>query len=365
MSDDIDGEQEPVSNDVQTAANDKLNDVESTEESMLSEEEENSGLGLTIKGGVKRIKRDSTHKPTLQDLKLVGDILFTETPTLKYSAEEQKEFIELGDVSKLTNDGRINLFSKGVEFERKGKAGLALQCYLACIQGLDNDVAQFTQLPLCLRHIARLYFAEEDYEKAVHFVQAEKLYYETAILSSEGTTNMEDEQVRKKPSKCEDLKYMMVKRAIEFEQLAVLCMENKNIGLALDYIGKAAKINESVHGKDDIRTRQCYEKFSYIYSEAGKIQYNDAMRRFQKKINQASNHKEDIMNDEDAGDDVYTPEQSLAQKIFSVILLIIFLAIIIVEIMLVILSFSKGYIYVPTSKEVSVTLNYIWRKVFS
>ena len=29
----------------------------------------------------------------------------------------------LGDVSMLTNDGRMNLFSKGVEFERKGKAG--------------------------------------------------------------------------------------------------------------------------------------------------------------------------------------------------------------------------------------------------
>jgi hypothetical protein len=35
-----------------------------------------------------------------------------------------------------------------------------------------------------LRHIARLYFAEEEYEKAVHFVQAEKLYYETAILGA-------------------------------------------------------------------------------------------------------------------------------------------------------------------------------------
>ena len=59
---------------------------------------------------------------------------------------------------------------------------LALQCYLACIQGLDGQVGKFPQLPQCLRHIARLYFAEEEYEKAVHFVQAEKLYYETAIL---------------------------------------------------------------------------------------------------------------------------------------------------------------------------------------
>ena len=47
----------------------------------------------------------SAHKPTLQDLKLVGDILFTETPTLKYSAEEQKELIALGTY----NPGGISL----------------------------------------------------------------------------------------------------------------------------------------------------------------------------------------------------------------------------------------------------------------
>ena len=44
--------------------------------------------------------------------------------------------------------GRNALFEKGIEFERKGKPGLALQCYLACIQGLDGQVEQFPQVLL-------------------------------------------------------------------------------------------------------------------------------------------------------------------------------------------------------------------------
>ena len=43
--------------------------------------------------------------------------------------------------------------------------------------------------------------------------------------------------------------------------------------LSFTYL-QAAKINEAVYGKNDHRSRQSYEKFSYIYSEAGKLQYN-------------------------------------------------------------------------------------------
>ena len=62
--------------------------------------------------------------PTLADLKLVGDILFTERPSVGCSVIEQRELIALGDVSKLTSEGRIALFEKGVQFEKKGKPGL-------------------------------------------------------------------------------------------------------------------------------------------------------------------------------------------------------------------------------------------------
>eukprot|EP00116_Pleurobrachia_bachei_P010375 sb/3470637/ len=169
---------------------------------------------------------------------------------------------------------------------------LALQCYLACIQGLDGSVGLFPELPLCLRHIARLYFAEEEYEKAVHFVQAEKLYYETALLATEETEDAGSESAQEDgasntsqpdgassrqdgtSSRPDDLRKMMIARAQEFELLADMCLQSKNIGLALDYIGKAAKISEAVYGKDDQRSNQAYEKFSYIYAEAGKIQYN-------------------------------------------------------------------------------------------
>lgn len=319
---------------------------------------------LTVPSRKKKIRRDTNYKPTLKDLQVVGDILFMEQPSVGYSIAEQKELIELGDVSNLSSEGRVSVLEKGVHFERKGKPGLALQCYLACIQGLDGQVGNFPQLPQCLRHIARLYFAEEEYEKAVHFVQAEKLYYESAIIgySKEGgDVDSSDEP--------EDLKSMMTARAQEFEQLADMCLHSKNVGLALDYIGKAAKINESVYGKSDPRSRQTYEKFSYIYAEAGKLQYNDAIKRFQRRQSQSalrSTEKDKKIAEEQVAQataEVYTPEQSLTQKIFSLVLLLIFLIIIIIEITLVILSFSKGYLYIPSPSDLNNALRYFWLKL--
>ncbi|KAL5268755.1 hypothetical protein ACHWQZ_G002563 [Mnemiopsis leidyi] len=326
-----------------------------TDESLLSEDLED----IKSRSRKKKIKRDTKYVPTLKDLQLVGDILFTERPTVGYSANEQKELIALGDVTNLASEGRVSVFEKGIHFEKKGKPGLALQCYLACIQGLDGEVGNFPQLPQCLRHIARLYFAEEEYEKAVHFVQAEKLYYETAILSTRDKRTEDESDTSDEPL---DLRSMMIARAQEFEQLADMCLHSKNVGLALDYIGKAAKINEAVYGKNDQRSRRSYEKFSYIYSEAGKLQYNDALKRFQRKQSQ-STMKVLERQEQQAEEELFTPEQSLTQKVFSLALLLVFLIIIIIEVTLVILSFSKGYLYIPSGNEVLNFFRYFWLKI--
>ena len=53
----------------------------------------------------------------------MGDILFTERPTVGYSMDEQKELIALGDVTNLASEGRVSVFEKGVQFEKKGKPG--------------------------------------------------------------------------------------------------------------------------------------------------------------------------------------------------------------------------------------------------
>ena len=55
----------------------------------------------------------------------MGDILFTERPTVGYSMDEQKELIALGDVTNLASEGRVSVFEKGVQFEKKGKPGYA------------------------------------------------------------------------------------------------------------------------------------------------------------------------------------------------------------------------------------------------
>lgn len=70
------------------------------------------------------------YTPTLKDLQLVGDILFTERTTVGYSQDEQKELIALGDVCYLTSEGRVSVFEKAVQFEKKGKPGYV---YIVCI----------------------------------------------------------------------------------------------------------------------------------------------------------------------------------------------------------------------------------------
>lgn len=90
-------------------------------------------------------------------------------------SDEDDEGICLGDGSDLDIEGRNKLFEKGLSFERNGKRNKALKCYLACLNSLKPE-SKFPLLPQCLRNIADIFYQKEEYDKAVHFIQAEKLF---------------------------------------------------------------------------------------------------------------------------------------------------------------------------------------------
>ena len=62
------------------------------------------------------------------------------------------EGIDVSDGSGLDGEGRIKLFERGLENEKKGKLKSALKCYMACLRGLKPH-SNFPLLPQCLRNV--------------------------------------------------------------------------------------------------------------------------------------------------------------------------------------------------------------------
>lgn len=63
-----------------------------------------------------------------------------------------------------------------------GAPKLALQSLFSLIRG-EVEELDSTALPLCLHQIAESYFQEEDYEKAMKFIQLERLYHEQLLAN--------------------------------------------------------------------------------------------------------------------------------------------------------------------------------------
>lgn len=89
----------------------------------------------------------------------------------------------------LSDEERMLLYEKALQFKRLGSLNHALLSFLGCLQGLQpSRKSKFTLLPQCLTHIAEIYAYLEDFQKAVEFMQAAKLYYETAIIEAGRTS---------------------------------------------------------------------------------------------------------------------------------------------------------------------------------
>ncbi|KXJ24760.1 hypothetical protein AC249_AIPGENE21046 [Exaiptasia diaphana] len=141
--------------------------------------------------------------------------------------------------------------------------------------------------------IADIYSKQEDYETAIQFAQAEKLYYETALITINRDEKPEpwDSIPYRKPASninttSQDQTFTQTavseeaRKADEYEKLAHMCLKQKNPQLALDYCAKAVKLQQACYGEQHPTTLQTLDLFTVIYAEMGKQQYKAAMEKF-------------------------------------------------------------------------------------
>ncbi|XP_071794234.1 uncharacterized protein [Asterias amurensis] len=184
---------------------------------------------------------------------------------------------------------RVSLYKKGLKLREEGdKVDEALQSFLAAITGLTESEA-FTDLPLCLHEISNIYFEKNEYEKAVHFIQAEKMYYETALIDIVNLQKeLEIKREEKGDERSEDVERLKTEgpdspeviKAKEYEDLAKLCLKESKPQLALEYCGKATKAYRELYGDDHPITVGSLDLFTMIYADVGKKLYTDAMEKF-------------------------------------------------------------------------------------
>ncbi|XP_076442847.1 uncharacterized protein LOC143281517 [Babylonia areolata] len=230
--------------------------------------------------GKEGVGTNGTHTAVEADCSPVGsgDCVVESGIEMDLSDEE-----DLGDTSGLNAEERNQLFARGLSHEKGGRREVALKCYLGCLSGLSKDT-RFVLLPQCLRNIAEIYYQNQEFDKAIHFIQAEKLYYENALINTEEIQKKLEELTTGQgepthPGSGEpDTQAMETLRAEEYEHLARLCMDKQQPELALEYAGKCTKLRQQLFGQHHPKTQESLEFFSSLYAEVGKHQYNDSMQ---------------------------------------------------------------------------------------
>ncbi|XP_014066282.1 uncharacterized protein isoform X2 [Salmo salar] len=220
----------------------------------------------------------------------------------------------------MLNGGREGLFQLGQQLQQQGEYQAALHCFLSSLLGLRH-VQSFTSLPNCLHqhrismfpvdsarykvkrrslsvslaqeqtekcqmallNIAELFISENNYGKALQFIQAEKLFYEVALIeltAVQGSTGPQEEALLGSAgtgwASSEELSDQ-ASQAQHLEQLAQLCIVSKRPHLALEYSGKATKIHQRAFGNDHPITDRSLELLATVYAEIGKTEYSDSL----------------------------------------------------------------------------------------
>ncbi|KAK2843433.1 hypothetical protein Q7C36_011648 [Tachysurus vachellii] len=191
----------------------------------------------------------------------------------------------------MLNGGREGLFEQGRRFQQEGDSRAALQCFLSCLLGLTH-VQSFHSLPNCLHQIAELFIDEKNYEKALQFIQAEKMFYEVALIeltALQRSTGTQEESTLGSPGwfSQEELS-AQASQAQDLERLAQLCIMSKRPHLALEYSGKATKIHQRAFGNDHPITARSLELLGTVYAEIGKTEYTDSLSQYVSAMSKSS-----------------------------------------------------------------------------
>ncbi|XP_077395435.1 nutritionally-regulated adipose and cardiac enriched protein homolog isoform X2 [Festucalex cinctus] len=180
----------------------------------------------------------------------------------------------------MLSGGREGLFELGQQLQQQGEYQAALHCFLSCLLGLTH-VQSFTSLPNCLHQIAELFITEKNYGKALQFIQAEKMFYEVALIeltALHGSTGpQEDPSLGSAGWATPEELSEQACQAQQLERLAQLCIMSKQPHLALEYSGKAAKIHQRAFGNDHPVTSRSLELMATVYAEIGKTEYSDSL----------------------------------------------------------------------------------------
>ncbi|OWF53407.1 consortin-like [Mizuhopecten yessoensis] len=192
--------------------------------------------------------------------------------------EDDDAEVDLGDLTQLDSNGRNALFEKGLTYDKNGKKNCALKCYLASVKSLQPD-SHFPLLPQCLRNIADIFYRKDELNRAVHFIQAEKMYYETVLIDNTEIQARLDEAEKIKENGEKVDQNMDSVRAEEYEHLAKLCLDKNQPQLALEYAGKATKIRQQLLGDSHPVTVQSLDFFTSVYAKVGQEQYQESMKK--------------------------------------------------------------------------------------
>ncbi|KAG7466317.1 hypothetical protein MATL_G00163520 [Megalops atlanticus] len=119
------------------------------------------------------------------------------------------------------------------------------------------------------------------YVKALQFIQAEKMFYEVALLeltALQGSAGPQDAAPLgsagwESPEELSE----QASQARDYERLAQLCIMSKRPHLALEYSGKATKIRQKAFGNDHPITARSLELLASVYAEIGKTEYSDSL----------------------------------------------------------------------------------------
>ncbi|XP_051578877.1 nutritionally-regulated adipose and cardiac enriched protein homolog isoform X1 [Myxocyprinus asiaticus] len=180
----------------------------------------------------------------------------------------------------MLNCSREGLFELGRQLQQEGDSQAALHCFLSCLLGL-TQVQSFHSLPNCLHQIAELYIDEKNYGKALQFIQAEKMFYEVALIEltslHRSTGCREDKSLGTSGCLSQEELSEQTSQAQDLERLAQLCIMSKRPHLALEYSGKATKIHQRAFGNNHPITARSLELLATVYAEIGKTEYTDSL----------------------------------------------------------------------------------------
>nr|XP_023658154.1 uncharacterized protein LOC111838917 isoform X4 [Paramormyrops kingsleyae] len=119
--------------------------------------------------------------------------------------------------------------------------------------------------------------------KALQFIQAEKMFYEVALIeltALQGAAGAQDSPASLGSAawdRPEEELSELASQAQDYERLAQLCIMSKRPHLALEYSGKATKIRQKAFGNDHPITARSLELLASVYAEIGKTEYSDSL----------------------------------------------------------------------------------------